>query len=206
MYELQLRLKCCNSRLMLKYLYIMLVLLLWLVVWFEDHYSWQNRFDPLWCRLFSRSLWNYDSFCYENLWYEYEILYVRMFEGKCFKMHMDIVWWYGHDSLYESLHICMQMKKIYDDTRLNPFTWRQLFGSLLVKTVKRKDVGPFTWRQLHIESFPMKAIKTIGSLYIGGSWPAESRQFRGTWVPLWINTLWWRSQVSLLLDQATQGQ
>ena len=65
-------------------------------------------------------------------------LYARMFEGKCTKLHMDIVWWHNHDSIYESLHICMQMKKIHDYTRLDPFTWRQLFGSLLMKVVKKK--------------------------------------------------------------------
>ena len=200
MYELQLRLKYCNSRLILKDLYIMVVLLLWLVVWFEDHYSWENRYDPLCYRFFGRSLRNYDSLYYENLRYKYKILYARMFEGKCTKMHMDIVWWYSRDSLYESLHIFMQMKKIYDYIRLDLFTWRQLFGSLLVKAVKRKDLGLFTRRQLHIESLPVKAAKTIGFLYIEGSWPAESHQFRGMWVPLWISTVRRQSRVNSLLD------
>ena len=79
---------------------------------------------------------------------------------------------------------------------LGPSLWRQL---------NRQDVGPFTWRQL-FGSFLVRAAKTNGSLYIKGSWLAESLQFRGTWIPLLVSTVWRRLQVESLLDQATQEQ
>ena len=72
---------------------------------------------------------------------------------------------------------------------LGPFLWRQL---------NRQDVVPFTWRKL-FGSLPMKVVKTIGSLYVGGNWPAESLQFRGTWVPLWVSTIWRQLRVELTL-------
>ena len=49
-----------------------------------------------------------------------------------------------------------------------------------VKTVKRQDPGHFTQSQLHNGSVLVKAAKIIGFVYIGGSWPTESLQFRGT--------------------------
>ena len=128
-----------------------------------DYLYWRALFMGKWIwSVILPNFWQKLILCYENLWYEYELLYARMFEGKCTKLHMDIVWWYDHDSIYESLHICMQMKKIHDYIRLDPFTWRQLFGSLLVK-----------------------AVKAMRSLYLGGTWPKwDPSKTRGTWIPL----------------------
>ena len=100
------------------------------------------------------------------------------FEGKCTKIHIDIVWWYDHDPLYESLHICMQMY-IYEipslgDNYLDPSLWRQLKGKIWVpllggsymglslwRQLKKYNVGPFTRRQLHIGSLPVNAAKNF---------------------------------------------
>ena len=57
-----------------------------------------------------------------------------------------------------------------------------------------------------IRSLLVKAAKTFGSLYIGGSWPAESLQFGGTWVPLPSVLCDDGYELSSFLNQATQGQ
>ena len=54
-----------------------------------------------------------------------------------------------------------------------------IIRSLLIKAVQQIGYGSIHL-EVVIESLPVKAVKTIGSLYVGGSWPVESFQFRGT--------------------------
>ena len=93
---------------------MMLTLLLWLNVYVSWHYSWGNESDPLCCRIFGRSLWNYDSLCHENLWYEYEIQYARMLDSKCTKNayeHIIAIWsWlFLWENTYDHVHYVMDM-------------------------------------------------------------------------------------------------
>ena len=83
--------------------------------------------------------------------------------------------------------------KEYEQTRCH---LEAVIGSLHVKAVKQTRC-----ESLHLEavnwSLPVKATKTIGSLYFGGSWPVESLQFKGTWVPLRVSTVLRWSRIEL---------
>ena len=117
-----------------------------------------------------------------------EIKHVIMFTSKIWSMCISNIFIHEYMSIWT-----MKEYKRQDEipspraSYLGPSFWRWL---------NKQDVGPFTWRQL-FGSFPMKAAKTIRSLYIGGSWLAESLQFRATWVPLRVSTVWWWSLVEL---------
>ena len=152
-----------------------------LVGWY---YSWENKLDPLCCQNFSRNMWMINIF----ICYVYGCIPCK---HKCLKSRYEKYAWASHTWKYEHTNHESTWK-----TRWDPFTWRQFMGPSLWRQLNRQDAGPFTWRQL-FESLPVKAIKTIGSLYIWGSWPAESLQYRGTWVPLQVSTVWRQSRVEL---------
>ena len=52
-----------------------------------------------------------------NLWLiSYTIVniqYARMFDSKCIRMHMNMLWWYDHDYSYKRMHNCIWMKEEY---------------------------------------------------------------------------------------------
>ena len=156
---------------------MMLTLLLQLNVCVSWHYSRGSRLDLLCCRNFGKNMWMINMFiCYVHGCISCKHKYLKSRYGKCA--------WTSHTWKYEHMNYESTWK-----TRWDPFTWRQLMGPSLWRQLNRQDAGPFTWRQL-FESFLVKAVKTIGSLYIGGSWLAESLQYRGTWVSLWVSTVW----------------
>ena len=63
----------------------------------DCHYSRGNGSDLLYCRIFGKSLWNYDSYVMKI----YD-MNMKSYMQECWivnvqRMHMNMLWWYDHE-------------------------------------------------------------------------------------------------------------
>ena len=90
----------------------------------------------------------------------------------------------------------MNYERIWTD-KMRSLHFEAVIGSFLMKAIKQDKMwvpslgdsylGPFLWRQLKL--WNLSTLQTIGQM--------RSLQFRDMWIPLWVSTVWRRSQVEL---------